>query len=144
VVVDPVRDCRSFDGSSAYETLPPGEVFPFIHAGNPRSAIAGRIEVHGDDGSHDDATEFVRDDVGGVWSVVRTQRITSSARHDVDACQWGCWGSPGGGAAPPPARCARGAWLVPDGHAYRGEIEIAYDATVVEFNYLQQGCPTPP
>jgi len=117
-------------------------VFPLTYAGRQRSAIAGWFEVASSSRPDAFAMEFVADDAGGVWRVARVPSITSSARYDVQACPWGCGGPP----SPVPRMCAGGAWLLPDGRRYRGEMKISYDAAVVDFNPIEAGrdCPLPP
>lgn len=140
-VTDTQRECGNID-PLVDQALQSGEVFPLTYAGRQRSAIAGWFDVSS--GSRPDAfgTELVADDAGGVWRVARAPSVTSSARYDVQACPWGCGGPP----SPVPRMCAGGAWLLPDGRRYRGEMKIPYDAAVVDFNPIEAGlnCTLPP
>ena len=115
------------------------EIVSFVHDGAERRALAGEIITY-DAGRRPDP-EFVTDRNGDVWRVKRAPRTRSLGRVNVDACEWGCWGGPPSGMAPPHG-FARALWLLPDRAQYRGEVMIEYDEPVLEETNVVN-CPAP-
>jgi hypothetical protein len=89
-----------------------------------------------------DQAEFVADDHGDVWRVVRVPHVRFVSKVTVEACSWGCWGGPPSGMEPPPSY-GRDIWVLPDGAHYRGELEISYDAPSLDIEHVDLGCAAP-
>jgi len=112
-------------------------------AGHDRHAIAG--DVYRSDYPNTNVTELVQDMHGDIWRVQRKPTAKTTKTVSVKACQWGCWGFPGGGAYRA-MEFTRDVWLLPEKSTYRGDVQIAFVAPTLVVNYvaLSQPCAGPP
>jgi hypothetical protein len=87
--------------------------------------------------------EFVQDDKGGVFRLVRKPLAAITQAH-LCTCRDQRCGPPGSGC---PACGSTNQILygpLPKGAEYRGELELAYQANVVSLEYKENDCPPPP
>jgi hypothetical protein len=110
------------------------EVIPYTFQGTPRSALVGELQQYSMWAPL--PVELAIDARGNVWRVTRQPRVRTIARYKANACQWGCFGSPPPGAAPPETYW-RDLWFLPAGARYRGEIALEYDAPSIEYENIQ-------
>lgn len=82
-------------------------------------------------------SEFAVDAKGDIWHVVRAPHARIVRAVQTTGCQWGCWGSPPSGEAPP-QWLHRNLWVLPVGASFRGDVTIEYDAPALDEHPMQQ------